>query len=205
VGERSGRPSCSEPNWPGWARGLVSAALAFHITAVWAGAWGVPPSSALERAFADVFISYFDLADVGYSYRFYSEPPPTPVVTATVHFGGTRPDEVVRLPARHLAGPAMRHQRQLALANALFQEVLETTERTGHGSGGPLARAYARHICRSSPGCQNVTLHVQQHLIPDLDAVLRSNPGPGAASFDLFDESLFSTPQWIGDFPCDEL
>ncbi len=26
---------------------------------------------------------------------------------------------------------------------------------------------------------------------------------PGAAGFDLFDEALFTTPEWIGDFACD--
>jgi hypothetical protein len=177
--------------------------LVFHIAAVWAGAWGVPPSSELERAFADLFISYFDLVDAGYSYRFYTEPPPTPVVTATLRFGDGRSDEVVRLPARHLAGPPMRHQRQLALANALFRDVLETNERTGHGNESPLAHAYARHLGRNWPGCQSVSLHLEQHLIPDPDVVLRAISAPGAPAFDLFDESLFSTPQWIGDFPCD--
>jgi hypothetical protein len=182
---------------------LVSFALAFHMAAVLAGAWGVPPSSELERAFADFFVPYFDLVDLGYSYRFYTEPPPTPVVTATLHFGQARPDEVVRLPARHLAGPPMRHQRQLALANALFQDVLESKERAGGGAGSALARAYARHLCRRSPGCQSVTLHLQQHLIPEAEAVRGAISAPGAPAFDLFDEGLFSTPQWIGDFPCD--
>jgi len=181
----------------------VSLALVFHIAAVLAGAFGVPPSSPLQRAVADLFIPYFDLVDLGYSYRFYTEPPPTPVVTATLRFGHTRSEEVVRLPARHLAGPPMRHQRQLALANALFRDVLETKERTGDGSSSPLARAYARHFCRTWPECQSVTLHLQHHLIPEPDAVVRATSDPGAPAFDLFDEGLFTTPEWLGDFPCD--
>ena len=60
------------------------------------------------------------LADLGYAYRFYVEPPPTPVVTATLRFGDDRPEETVRLPGRDVPGPRMRHQRQLALANALL-------------------------------------------------------------------------------------
>jgi len=182
----------------------VSFALAIHIAAVLAGAFGVPPSSPLERAFADLFVPYFDLVDLGYSYRFYTEPPPTPVVTATLRFGQARPDELVRLPARRLAGPAMRHQRQLALANALFRDVLETKERTGDAGGSPLARAYARHLCRSSPECRSVTLHLQHHLIPEPDVVLRATSAPGAPAYDLFDERLFTTPEWIGDFPCND-
>jgi hypothetical protein len=91
----------------------------------------------------------------------------------------------------------------LALANALFRDVVETTERTGHGEGSPLARSYARHLSRNWPGCQSVSLHLQQHLIPEPDVVLRASSAPGAPAYDLFDESLFSTPQWIGEFPCD--
>jgi hypothetical protein len=202
--DRSGAREPVHPPWPSWARNMVSFALAFHIVAVLAGALGVPPSSRLERAFADLFLPYFDLVDLGYSYRFYTEPPPTPVVTASVRFGqSARTDEPVRLPARHLAGPPMRHQRQLALSNALFRDVLETRERSGAGTSSPLARAFARHLCREWPGCQSVTLYLQHHLIPEPDVVLRAQSAPGAPAFDLFDESLFTTPEWLGDFPCD--
>ena len=106
--------------WPGWARVIVSLALLYHMAAVLAGALGVPPSSELEQTIADTFAPYFDLMDLGYSYRFYAEPPPTPVVTATLQFGDGRPEETVRLPGRVVAGPRMRHQRQLALANSLL-------------------------------------------------------------------------------------
>ncbi len=179
--DRSGPRTLRQPGWPSWARVSVSLALLFHIAAVLAGAFGVPPSSPLQRAFADLFIPYFDLVDLGYSYRFYTEPPPTPVVTATLRFGQARSDEAVRLPARHLTGPPMRHQRQLALANALFRDVLETRERSGAGSNSPLARAYARHLCWNRPECQSVTLHLQRHLIPEPDAVLRATSAPGGA------------------------
>src|SRR5262245_22305162 len=55
--------------WPGWARGVATAVLVFHLAALLAGALGVPPSSELERAIADGFSPYFDLMDLGYSYR----------------------------------------------------------------------------------------------------------------------------------------
>jgi hypothetical protein len=182
---------------------LVSVALVYHMAAVVAGALGVPPSSGLEQAVADWFTPYYDAMDLGYSYRFYAEPPPTPVVTATLRFDGGRAEEVVRLPGRQVPGPRMRHQRQLALANALSADVQEARQRTGVASRSRLARAYARHLCRTRPGCRGVTLHLQQHLIPDPARVRAVIAAPGAPRFDLFAEDLFTTPEWIGDFPCD--
>ena len=108
-------------SWPGWARVLVTVGLLYHMAAVIAGAMGVSPSSELERHVADLFTPYHDLVDQGYAYRYYAEPPPTPVITATLRFGDGRTEQVVRLPQRGLTGPRMRHQRQLALANALLR------------------------------------------------------------------------------------
>jgi hypothetical protein len=189
--------------WPGWARSLVGCALLFHMAACVAGALAGPPSSALVRRIADLFTPYYDLLDLGYSYRFYSEPPPTPVVKATLRFEGERPEQFVRLPALDIPGPRMRHQRQLALANALFLDVLEAKARTGERSQSRLARAYARHLCRTHPGCKSVTIYLMQHLIPDQEHVSNAVSVPGGPRFDLFDESLFTTPERIGDFSCD--
>jgi hypothetical protein len=91
----------------------------------------------------------------------------------------------------------------LALANALFNDVREAKEHTGQSSRSRLARAYARHLCRTRPDCRSVTLHVRQHLIPDPDRVREAMAAPGAPRFNLFAEELFTTPEWIGDFPCD--
>jgi hypothetical protein len=167
------------------------------------GAVGVPPSSALARRIADLFTPYFDLLDLGYSYRFYSEPPPTPVMEATLRFQGSKDDKVIRLPGLRVPGPRMRHQRQLALANALFLDVQEAKERTGERSQSELARAYARHLCRTNPGCSSVMIHFFQHLIPAPDQVRAALRAPGAPPFDLFAESLFTTPERIGEFTCD--
>ncbi len=188
--------------WPPWARIVVSVLILYHGLAVVAGALGVPPSSMLERRIADAFISYYDLLDLGHAYRFYDEPPPTPVVTATVRYTG-RPDETVRLPARSVSGPRMRHQRQLALANSLFRDVRDTKERTGDSSRSLLARAYARHLCATRPGCRSVIVHVQQHLIPEPDQVRDALRVPVHAPYDLFAESLFTTPEWVGEYSCD--
>ena len=163
----------------------------------------MPPSSALEQSIAELFRPYHELADLGYSYRYYAEPPPTPVVTATLAFSDGRPEEMVRLPGLMVPGPRMRHQRQLALANALSMAVRQTKERTGDSSMTPLARAYARHLCATRPGCRSVTLRLQYHLIPELEQVREAIRSPFAPRFDLFAESLFTTPEWIGDYPCD--
>ncbi len=189
--------------WPVWARVAVSLGIVFHFGAVLAGALGVPPSSGLEQAVAQAFTPYFDLVDLGYSYRYYAEPPATPVVTATLEFGEGHLDETVRLPGRRVGGPTMRQQRQLALANALFMDVQEAKQRIGDSSKSRLARAFARHLCLTRPGCRSVTLHLQHHLIPELEEVHEATRSPGAKRFNLFAESLFTTPEWIGDYPCD--
>jgi hypothetical protein len=189
--------------WPVWARATVSLVILFHLLAVLAGVLGVPPSSNLERTIAGLFTPYYDVMDLGYSYRYYSEPPPTPVVTATLHFGEGRAEETVRLPGRNVAGPRLRHQRQLALANALFMDVQQAKQSTGDASKSRLARAYARHLCLTRALCRSVSIHVQLHLIPDMEEAREASVGPGAQGLDLYAESLFTTPEWIGDFPCD--
>ncbi len=190
--------------WPLWARVTMSGVLIFHLLAVVSGGLAVPPSSVVERSIADVFTWYYGLADLGYAYRFYVEPPPTPVVTATLRYSDGRPEETVRLPGLNLPGPRMRHQRQLALANALFMDVEEARQRTGDASRSVLSRAYARHLCATRPGCQAVTIHIQHHLIPEMEQVREAIEAPGGARFDLFSEALFSAPERIGVYPCDD-
>jgi hypothetical protein len=192
-----------EAMWPGWAKGVATALLLLHIAAVVSGSLGVPPSSELERGIANVFTWYHGLMDQGYAYRYYAEPPPTPVVLATLSYSDGRPEESIRIPALKVDGPPMRRQRQLAVANALFSNVQGERRPGGERSEARLARSYARHLCLTHPGASSVTLHVQQHLIPDPRRVLEALDEPGHGPFDLFDESLLTTPRWIGDFPCD--
>jgi hypothetical protein len=98
----------------------------------------------------------------------------------------------------------MRYQRQLALANWLSADVLEARQHGQDAAESRLARAYARHLCRTRPGSRVVTLHVEQHLIPDPQQVRQALEAPGAPRFDLFSDRLFTAPEWIGDFPCDD-
>lgn len=204
-GVRQDRGNAEAWVWPAWAKAAVSALVVVHLAAVLAGAVGAPPSSELERAIADGFLPYFDAIDAGHTYRFYAEPGPTPVVTATITYGDGRPEETVRLPERNLSGPRMRHQRQLALANALNDNVREARHRTGDPSQSVLARAYARHLCRTRPGCVSVTIRLQQHLYPDPAQARDELESAESARVDLFAERLFTTPERVGEFSCDDL
>ena len=105
LGNKSKDPS-GQAHWPVWACVAVSVALLLHFGAVMA-----VRSECHRRRFwssrsLGIFRPYHELADLGYSYRYYAEPPPTPVVTATLEFSDGRPEEMVRLPATDGAGAA---------------------------------------------------------------------------------------------------
>jgi len=196
------RPFSPVDRWPGWARGVVSAALLWHIGALLAGAVAASPSSPLERLAAAVFSPYNQLIDQGYAYRYYApEPGPTPVVTATVRYGDGRAAATVRLPERGVR-PRLRYQRQLALANHLAADFEEARRATGDGSRSHYARSYARHLAKARPGSRTVTLVVQSHLIPDPDRVRESLEAAGPA-LDLDADEFYTAPERIGEYPCD--
>jgi hypothetical protein len=189
--------------WPAWARRLVSAVLLFHVLAILLGALAAPPSSVLERDVVRLFAPYHQLIDQGYAYRYYApEPGPTPIATATIRYADGRADEVVRLPDRG-ARPRLRYQRQLALANHLIADFEAAREVTGDGSRSPWARSYARHLARARPGSTSVILYAQSHLIPDPERVREALSAPGRPRVDLDAEEFYTTPERIGEFPCD--
>jgi hypothetical protein len=195
--------SPSEPGWPIWARRLVSAVLLGHGAAILAGAWAAPPSSPLEHGLARLFAPYHQAIDQGYAYRYYApEPGPTPVVTAHLHFEDGRPDVTVRLPERG-TWPRLRYQRQLALANHLFEDFEAARAQTGEGRRSRWAQSYARHLSKTYPGSTSVTLYVQMHLIPDPEGVRESLAGPRSSRVDLDAEEFYTTPERIGEYPCD--
>jgi hypothetical protein len=192
--------------WPGWAKGLASAAIGLHLLAIGCAAFGAAPASPLQRRLSASFARYFGLIDQGYSYRYYApEPPPTPVVEARLKFADGRPDRVVRLPDR-ATRPRMLYQRELALANSLF---VEHNALRGLDPGVPdearpphrWAASYARHLGRVH-GCREVELAVMLHLIPPLSEVQAAlaEGGPAPA---LDDPRFYSVPELVGVFPCD--
>jgi hypothetical protein len=177
---------------------LVSVALIFHFAALLVGAFSAPPwSSLLERSLAERFAPYFQVIDQGYTYRYYApEPPPTPVVTATVRYADGRPEETVRIPPRGTF-PWLFRQRQLALANWLYLDFLGAREHGGDGSRSRWAQSYARHLATTHPGAAAIVLHVQQHLIPDVRALLDA---PLGTRLDLDDEKFYTAPERIGEY-----
>ena len=48
-----------------------------------------------------------------------------------------------------------------------------------------------------------MSIHLQLHLIPDMEEAREAGKASGAQGLDLYAESLFTTPEWIGDYPCD--
>jgi hypothetical protein len=169
-----------------------------------AGALAAPPSSILEQALAHPFARYFQWIDQGYTYRYYApEPPPTPIATATIHYADGRPDETIRLPDRTVR-PSLRYQRQLALANHLVVDFETARAMTGDGARSTWARSYARHLARSHPGSATITLFTQTHLIPDPERVRQELAAPGHPRVNLDAEEFYTTPERIGEFPCDD-
>jgi hypothetical protein len=192
--------------WPGWVRGLVSTALGFHLLALLAAVLAAAPASDLERAAAGLFAPYHQLIDQGHSYRYYApEPGPTPVVTARLRYSNGR-EEVVRLPERGVA-PRLRYQRQLALANHLAGDYARVRQAGGRGIESPWARSFARHLSHTrGKGCASVVLFIQSHLAPDpLRVVEARTHGDGRGAIDLDAEEFYTTPERIGEFPCDGL
>ncbi len=186
--------------WPKWAKVAATLALLFHGAAIWAGAWAANPSSEMEQAFDSAFDPYEQAIRQGFSYRYYSpEPPPTPVVTATLAFADGRPEQVVRLPERG-TWPRMRYQRQLNLANWLMADVDEARQFAGDGSQSRWANAFAAHLRKTHPGCASVTLRHQLHLVPPLERVHELLERPGAGPVDLDADEFYTAPERIGEF-----
>jgi hypothetical protein len=187
-------------NWPSGLRRVVSLVLIFHILAILVGALSAPPASFLERSLADVFAPYFQVIDQGYAYRYYApEPPPTPVVTAMVHFSDGRPDRVVRLPRKE-AFPWLLRQRQLALANHLYTDSQSAKIQGGDASRSRWGRSYARHLALTHPGCSSVVLTAQLHLIPDVERVHELLATPGSKGVDLDADEFYTTPERIVEY-----
>jgi hypothetical protein len=190
--------------WPVWARCLTSVVLLVHMVAIVAAAVAAPPSSDLQRAIADRFAHYYELIDQGYGYRYYApEPPPTAVVKARLRFADGRGERVVRLPDR-AQWPRLRYQRHLALAHHLFEDFSAAKEAPGGPEPSRWAASYARHLCRTNPGCTGVTLTLEMHLIPDLRLIREAASRPGAAPVDVDAEAFFTVPERIGDYSCDD-
>lgn len=205
-GRVEGSPTMDEAKargWPPWARRVATAGLLLHMAAVVSLALASPPSSPLERWVADRFLGYAGMIDQGQAHRYYVDPPPTPIVTARLRFGDGRPEREVRLPDPS-ARPRLLYQRQLALAYHLDQD-FRAAQGDPHGPrDSAWARSYARHLCEANPGCEGVALYVQLHLAPPLEQIRDAASRPGGTPLDPEAPEFYTTPERIGDFPCDD-
>ncbi|MEA2629881.1 MAG: hypothetical protein QOE66_100, partial [Chloroflexota bacterium] len=73
----------------------------------------------------------------------------------------------------------------------------------GDGSRSRWARSYARHLAKTHPGASEVVLHAQLHLIPEVQRVREALASPISRGVDLDAEEFYTTPERIGDYPCD--
>ena len=185
--------------WPGWLKGLITVVLGFHGLAVATMALAANPSSELERSLARPFLGYLGLIAQDHAHRYYAPaPPPTPVVSAEVRFGDGREPVIVRLPDRS-ARPRLKYQRQLALANHLYQEH-RAARSDPHGSRRSVwGASYARHLAAEHPGATVVTIRARLHLVPDPS---RMSPGD-ARRLDPDADRFYTVPELVGDYPCD--
>jgi hypothetical protein len=194
----------SGPTWPVGVRWVVSIAILFHVSAVLAGALGAPPSSDLEHHFVDFFAPYHQWLDQGDGYRYYSTAfPPTPVITATLSFLDGRPDRVVRIPDRSVK-PRLLYQRQLAMAHYLMEDFQAARNSEDHdGSKSRWAHAFATHLGQTNPGCKDVTLRLEMHMVPRLERVNELLKSSGSRPVDLDSDEFITAPERIGVYPCD--
>ena len=147
--------------WPVGLRRLVSAILIFHISAILVGALSSPPSSLLERSLADTFAPYFQVIDQGYAYRYYApEPPPTPVVTATIHFADGRPgrDGPASPQGRRCPGSCGSGNWRWPITSTPTPRPPARGRRRRARAAG--RRSYARHLAQTHPGCSSIVLTV---------------------------------------------
>lgn len=189
--------------WSTTAKVAASLAIGFHSLAVLAGVWGAPPASRFERQVAQAFAPYNELIDQGYSYRYYIDPPPTPIILATVKFQDGRPDKPVRIPDPEVR-PRLLYQRQLSLANSLSED-FEDARRHGEADHSRWARAFAKHLGAVNPGATSVVLQRRFHLIPELGEIARelAERPYSRKGIDLDAERYYTAPERIGEFPCD--
>jgi hypothetical protein len=186
-------------------KAVVTGLLIWHILAVLSVSLAVAPSSPLERGIADQFLGYLLLIDQNHVHRYYSaEPPPTPVVTARLQFAEGRPERTVRQPDRS-SRPRLWYQRELALAHRLALEYDLARESGDALRWQELAASYARHLCRTTPGCSGVTITLQRHLIPSLGQFRAARAAENGRALDVESEDFYTTPERLGDYACDGL
>jgi hypothetical protein len=166
-------------NWSLRARLLASAAIAFHLLAVFIGAWvGSPPTSPLAEELARPFRPYIALADLNHGYRFFApNPGPSHLLRYRLIFDdGSTQDGY--FPNRNQHWPRLLYHRYFMLSenlNAVFPQ-----QQADGGSAPPeqamagfraLGRSYAAHILRTSQA-KKIAWELVRHYQASPDEVL---------------------------------
>lgn len=119
VPEQPGEPiPGSRRSWPGWACGLVSLLLLFHMTALLAcEIAGQVSASPLEFDIGQKFYWYVVLINQEWAHAYFSPDPVdvAPVILAKLRFGNGQPDREIRIPD-HATRPRIRLLREIAMA-----------------------------------------------------------------------------------------
>jgi hypothetical protein len=197
-----GAPVAIEPApqgraWPAWACWLVSALLLFHITAIVAvEAAGQVVRSPLQLDVGTWFWWYPVLLHQEIAHAYFAPEPDrgTPILRARLEFAGGKPAREIRFPDP-ATRPRIRYLREIGLAWHLWNE--KNTKGEYYW-----AASYARHLCRSNPGCTRVFLYIQGHYLPDPASVVHEVSR--GVTPDLESPGLYTGWELIGAFACDE-
>jgi hypothetical protein len=142
---------------PTWLQRLLSVAIAYHLLAVFVGAWiGSPPTSPFAEFVAQPFRSYIAIADLNHGYRFFApNPGPSHIFRYRLTFGDGSTHES-QFPDRREQWPRLFYHRHLMLSenlNVLRPNVADVEPSIGGNEAmqrfAALARSYAGHLLRT--------------------------------------------------------
>ena len=190
----------AKKTWPGWAKGLVSIVIVLQLGSLFAAELAQSPASPLEQKLAEPFTSWYELTSQGVAHRFYSDIGPTPILLAELKFRDGRPSKTVRIPDRSVR-PRMIYQRQLALANAVFEDVLPALNNPDVQVSSQWAESFAHYLARREPDCSGVVVRLQIHRNPSPGQMIEAVQTSKSRTIDPDSEEFYDVPRWIGDYP----
>jgi hypothetical protein len=163
-----------QPRWSTRLRALVTAAIAYHLCAVFIGAWiGSPPTSPFADQIARPFRAYIAAADLNHGYRFFApNPGPSHLFRYQLTFAdGSTQDGYFPDRAKHW--PRLLYHRYFMLSENL--NVMRPGRDLSAGARTPadesqrpfqsLAKSYAAQLLRTS-GAQRIDWQLIRHYQP---------------------------------------
>lgn len=183
-------PQSNNPTW--WSvqrRIVISALVAFHVTAVFVGAFASPPTSVLGDRARVALRPYIEAADLDHGYRFFNIPGPSHLIRYELEFADGRPKLSGKLPHRTEHWPRLRYHRHFMLTetlNSMYQvspepprgvrpgdEAYEQWQRAReelNRMADVYLKSYGRHLL-ASHGASKVTLWGIERGLPSMDDV----------------------------------